>query len=94
MSHSSTSRTGLGNPCKVTCLGECTPSSEALQAAIAVLSALVYSFCKDILILELLQASSLQRIQYLSLGVVQVPPEIHLETPLVQHDLQSLRLNP
>jgi hypothetical protein len=78
----------------VTHLGAYTPYLEAIQAAIATLLALAYSFYKELLTLELLQASSLQRSQYLSSGVVQVPPEIHLKTPLVPHDLQYLRPHP
>jgi hypothetical protein len=72
----------------------CVYSSEALQDAIATLLALAYSFYKELLTLELLQALSLQRSQYIFSEVVRVPPRIHLQTLLVPHDLQSLRLHP
>jgi hypothetical protein len=78
----------------VTHLGVYTPSSEALQAAIATLLALEYSFCKELSTLELLQASNLQRNQYLSLGIIWVPLEIHIKTLLVPHDLQYLKSYP
>jgi hypothetical protein len=66
------------------------PSSRDPQDVIAVLSALMYSFCKGFSTLELLQESSLQRSQYLSLRVVWIPPEIYPQTPLVPHGIQSL----
>jgi hypothetical protein len=89
MFHPSSSRIGLGLP-KVTHLGEYTPSSKSLQASFAVLLAMLYSFCKEILILELLQASSLQKSQYLFLGVVLVPPGTPPQNILILHGLQYL----